>query len=93
MADNFLQLYEEKTEVLVCAPETFVSRVMENLSPLATFAKPSVRNLGVTFDSALTLDAHVESLFNSCFYHLRNISKLSHSVSRLELEIVIDAFV
>lgn len=54
MAGNFLQLNEEKTEVLVCAPKKSVPSVMENLGPLATFAKPSIRNLGVTFDSALT---------------------------------------
>lgn len=49
--------------------------------------------LGVTFDSALTLDGHVKSLVRSCFYHLRNISKLSPIVSHTELEIVIHAFI
>uniref|UniRef100_A0A669CLJ3 Reverse transcriptase domain-containing protein n=1 Tax=Oreochromis niloticus TaxID=8128 RepID=A0A669CLJ3_ORENI len=93
MAGNFLQLNEEKTEVLVCAPKNFVPSVLENLGPLATFARPSIRSLGVSIDSALTLDAHVKSLVRSCFYHLRNIAKLSPIVSRSKLEIVIHAFV
>lgn len=65
MADNFLQLNEEKTEVLVCAPKKFPRRVMENSGSRSTFAKPSIRNLGVTFDSALTLDIHAKSLVHS----------------------------
>uniref|UniRef100_A0A669DHZ7 Reverse transcriptase domain-containing protein n=1 Tax=Oreochromis niloticus TaxID=8128 RepID=A0A669DHZ7_ORENI len=93
MADNFLQLNEEKTEVLVCAPDRHVPNIMNALGPLSTFVKSSIRNLGVTFDSALTLDVHVKSLVRSCFYHLRNISKLSPIVSHTELEIVIHAFI
>uniref|UniRef100_A0A669BKN7 Reverse transcriptase domain-containing protein n=1 Tax=Oreochromis niloticus TaxID=8128 RepID=A0A669BKN7_ORENI len=90
MADNFLQLNEEKTEVLVCAPDRHVPNIMNALGPLSTFVKSSIRNLGVTFDSALTLDVHVKSLVRSCFYHLRN---MSHIVSHTELEIVIHAFI
>jgi len=66
---------------------------METLGPLASFVKPSVRNLEVTLDPALTLDAHVESLIRSCFYHLENIAKLSRTVSRSEMEIIIHAFI
>uniref|UniRef100_A0A669AZZ0 Reverse transcriptase domain-containing protein n=1 Tax=Oreochromis niloticus TaxID=8128 RepID=A0A669AZZ0_ORENI len=93
MADNFLQLNEEKTEVLVCAPDRHVPNIMNALGPLSTCVKSSIRNLGVTFDSALTLDVHIKSLVRSCFYHLRNISKLSPLVSHTELEIVIHAFI
>lgn len=54
MDDNFLQLNEEKTKVLVCAPDKFVPKIMENLGPLATFGKSSTTDLGVNFESALT---------------------------------------
>uniref|UniRef100_A0A669F551 Reverse transcriptase domain-containing protein n=1 Tax=Oreochromis niloticus TaxID=8128 RepID=A0A669F551_ORENI len=93
VADNFLQLNEEKTEVLVCALDRHVPNIMNALGHLSTSVKSSIRNLGVTFDSALTLDVHVKSLVQSCCYHLRNISKLSPIVSHTELEIVIHAFI
>lgn len=51
MVDNFLQLNEAKTEVLDCAPDKFVPKVMETLGPLATFANSSIRNCGGTFHS------------------------------------------
>jgi len=47
----------------------------------------------VTHDTALTLDAHVKSLVCSCFYHLKNIAKLSPIVSRSEMEMIIHAFI
>uniref|UniRef100_A0A669EE25 Reverse transcriptase domain-containing protein n=1 Tax=Oreochromis niloticus TaxID=8128 RepID=A0A669EE25_ORENI len=89
LAGNYLQLNADKTEVIVFAPEKFVPLVVKNLGPLASYIKSSVRNLGVTFDPALTLDTHVKS----CFYHLRNIAKLSPIVSHSELEMIIHAFV
>uniref|UniRef100_A0A669CC42 Reverse transcriptase domain-containing protein n=1 Tax=Oreochromis niloticus TaxID=8128 RepID=A0A669CC42_ORENI len=80
MAGNYLQLNADKTEVIVFAPEKFVPLVVKNLGPLASYIKSSIRNLGVTFDPALTLDTHVKSLVRFCFYHLRNIAK-SHCVT------------
>ena len=47
----------------------------------------------VTHDTALTLDAHVKSLVCSCFYHLKNIAKLSPIVSRSEMDMIIHAFI
>uniref|UniRef100_A0A8C6KL48 Reverse transcriptase domain-containing protein n=1 Tax=Nothobranchius furzeri TaxID=105023 RepID=A0A8C6KL48_NOTFU len=60
---------------------------------LASHTKPSVRNLGVTFDPALTLDSHVSSLVCSSFFHLRNVAKLSPILSRSELETVLHSFI
>ena len=66
---------------------------METFGPLASFVKPSVRNLEVTLDPALTLDTHVKSLFHSCFYHIKYIAKLSPIVSRSEMEMIIHALI
>lgn len=49
MDGNFLQLTEEETEVLVCAPVRSVLKVMEILGPLVTSDKSSIRNLEVSF--------------------------------------------
>uniref|UniRef100_A0A8C6PBL6 Reverse transcriptase domain-containing protein n=1 Tax=Nothobranchius furzeri TaxID=105023 RepID=A0A8C6PBL6_NOTFU len=59
MAGSFLQLNEEKTEILICAPDKLVPKVRDSLGQLAFHTKPSVRNLGVTFEPALTLDSRV----------------------------------
>lgn len=50
MADNYLRLNAEKTEVLVFAPDKFVPLVVKNVGPLGSSVKSSIRNLGVTFD-------------------------------------------
>lgn len=63
MADNFFQLKNEKSEVLVFAPDRFVSKVMETLGRRATFAKS-----GTWFDSTFTLDARFKSRVCSGFY-------------------------
>lgn len=39
MGDIIFQLNKEKTEVLVCAPDRFMSKVMETLDGFAIFAK------------------------------------------------------
>ncbi|KAF7213304.1 transcript variant X2, partial [Nothobranchius furzeri] len=65
----------------------------DSLVQLASHTKPSVRNLGVTFDPALTLDSHVSSFGRSSFFHLRNISKPSPILSHSELETVLHTFI
>uniref|UniRef100_A0A8C6MBL6 Reverse transcriptase domain-containing protein n=1 Tax=Nothobranchius furzeri TaxID=105023 RepID=A0A8C6MBL6_NOTFU len=93
MAGSFLQLNEDKTEILICAPDKLVPRVRDSFGQLASHIKPSLRNLGVTFDPALILNSHVSSLIRSSFFHLRNIAKLSPILSRSELETVIHTFI
>uniref|UniRef100_A0A8C6PV72 Reverse transcriptase domain-containing protein n=1 Tax=Nothobranchius furzeri TaxID=105023 RepID=A0A8C6PV72_NOTFU len=90
---NSLQLNEDKTEILICAPEKLVPKVRDSIGQLASHIKPSVRNLGVTFEPALTLDSHDSFLVRSSFFHLRNIAKLSPILSRSELETVIHTFI
>uniref|UniRef100_A0A8C6NV41 Reverse transcriptase domain-containing protein n=1 Tax=Nothobranchius furzeri TaxID=105023 RepID=A0A8C6NV41_NOTFU len=93
MAGSFLQLNEDKTEILICVPYKLVPKVRASLGQLASHTKPSIRNLCMTFDPALTLDSHVSSLVRSSFFHLRNIAKLSPILSHSELETVIHTFI
>lgn len=93
MAANYLSLNTRKTEVLVCAPDSFVPTVINNLGFLSSMVQSNVRNLGVTFDQALSLEKHVNNLVRSCFFHLRNVARLSRMVSKPELEIIVHAFV
>ena len=61
MADSFLQLNAEKTEILISVPPSVVPKIKDGLGSL-TSVKSFIRNLGVTMDQALTLDQHVKCL-------------------------------
>ena len=58
----------------------FFPAVINSLSSLSSLAQSKVRNLGVTFEEALS--------FNN---HLQNIAHLSGMVSRLESEMIFHA--
>lgn len=47
-----------------------------NLAP-----STNVKNLGVSSDQDLSLDAHVKHISRSAIYHLRNIAKVQHLLS------------
>uniref|UniRef100_A0A8C5PYA3 Reverse transcriptase domain-containing protein n=1 Tax=Leptobrachium leishanense TaxID=445787 RepID=A0A8C5PYA3_9ANUR len=78
MASHHLKINMSKTELLLIPPS--------NASPPPDFSimvevitiSPSnqVRCLGVTLDSALSFIPHIQSLFSSCRYQLRNISRI-----------------
>uniref|UniRef100_A0A669CXC1 Reverse transcriptase domain-containing protein n=1 Tax=Oreochromis niloticus TaxID=8128 RepID=A0A669CXC1_ORENI len=91
--DNFLQLNSDKTETLIIAPDHMVPEIRQHISFLDPYVKSSLRNLGVIFDSSTSLEQHSKQLVRNCFYHLRNISKLRLMVSKLELEMIIHAFI
>ncbi len=52
----------------------------------------SVRNLGVLFDSNLSIDGHVSSIFKTEFFHLKILSKLRPMLSMSNAEMLINAF-
>ena len=53
----------------------------------------STRNIGIIFDSTLTMLHRVNSVCKSAFYHLRNISRIRKFVSSTITEILVHAFV
>ncbi len=42
----------------------------------------SVRNLGVIFDSGMTLEAHVNSVVSAAFYHIKDIGSIRNHVTQ-----------
>lgn len=87
MANNLLQLNTEKTEVLLCFIASKVAQCIGSLCPDVKF---SLRNLG--FDQCMCFKQHIKSLTRSCYFHLRNTTKLRALVSRPELQMIIHAF-
>lgn len=79
MKHNMLMLNEDKTEFFVAT----TSHLMRSLPPVSLrvgdkLINPSdtVRNLGVLFDSQMSMSSHVKNLCSSLTYHLRNISRI-----------------
>lgn len=48
-----------RTKVLICAPDNFISTLIENFGRISCSVLLTVRNLGVTFDQALSFDKNV----------------------------------
>ncbi|KAF7647519.1 hypothetical protein LDENG_00171160 [Lucifuga dentata] len=90
MANNFLQLNCEKTEVLLIGLETITPPILFGSLPI----KSCCRNLEIIlFDQHLNFEQHVKSLSRNCFYQLRNISKLRSFVPYSVSETIIHAFI
>ena len=93
MAQNHLQLNDSKGEILLVGPSSAVSHLTNHLGSLSTLVKPHVRNLGVIFDSELSLDRQVSSVVQSAFYQLRIISKIKSFLTPSDLRRVIFLFI
>ena len=93
MSQNFLQLNNNKTEILIIGPETISNTIQQSLGPLASNVTKTAKNLGVFFDNHMNLEYHVKKVTQSCFYHLRNIAKIKPVISPSDLEKIMHAFV
>ncbi len=93
LSNNYLQLNSDKTETLIIAPDNSIPQIKQCIGALGSSVLPKIRNLGVTFDTAMSLEHHSKLLTKNCFFQLRNISKLRTLVSKAELEMVIHAFI
>lgn len=71
MATNFLHLNESKTERLLFAPPSVVSRLTPALGPLTPYIRSHMKNLGCLFDSDFKLHKQIPAVIKSSFYHLR----------------------
>ncbi len=52
LSDNYLQLNSDKTETLIIVPESSIPLIKQHIGALGSSVQPSIRNLGVIFDSA-----------------------------------------
>ena len=52
-----------------------------------------VRNLGVLFDSALTMETQVASVANTCYYQIRNIGQIRSCITSDACKILVHALV
>ncbi len=93
ISNNFLQLNNDKTEVILFGPSKTRNYVAGNLENLNPYVKYHVKNLGIIFDSEVCLEKQISSVVKNSYYQLRIISRLKSLLYFQDLEIVIHAFI
>ena len=96
MNTNFLLLNPAKSEMLLVGPAKHThlfNNLTLNLDSCSITHKPTVRNLGVIFDSSLSLLPHIKNITKSAFFHLRNVAKIRPILSRPDAETLVHAFI
>uniref|UniRef100_A0A671TXF6 Reverse transcriptase domain-containing protein n=1 Tax=Sparus aurata TaxID=8175 RepID=A0A671TXF6_SPAAU len=91
MAENFLQLNQDKTEVLIIGPEGKREKLLPKLN--AFKHSQCIKNLGVLFDSELDFIPHIRNSTKIGFYHLKNIARVRPFLSLASTEVLIHAFI
>ena len=98
MNDNFLKINDTKTEFMlihVGSPQQlskvsipFVTVGDSHISPV-----DHARNLGVIFDSSMSLNNHISHTVRSASFHIRNIGKIRKYLDRSSTEQIVHSFV
>ena len=98
MTANHLKLNEDKTEFLILGTQKRISqcsKIDAKLSIGGVTIEPtgSARNIGVLFDSTLSMSGHINNTCRTAFFHLRNISKIRTHLDSDSLKSVVHALV
>jgi len=96
MSCNKLQLNESKTEFMVAASKhnlKNLSDVTLNLDNNVIIPSPVIKNLGVMFESDMSMTSQVSSISSSTNYHLRNISRIRRFIDKDTCEQAVRALI
>lgn len=96
MSSNRLKLNAEKTQFIwLGSPQQLakVGSIRLTVGGVDVAPLDSVRDLGVTLDSQLTMRQHVNIVARSCFYHLRQLRSVRGSLTFEALRTVVQAFI
>jgi len=89
-ASNGMQLNPDKSEVLLMALKSVAKNLTHinkvNIAGFEITAQPKLKSLGVTLDTSLTINQHVQDIAKSCNYHI--IEAFRHIHSYLEVSVV-----
>lgn len=64
MNNNFFQLNEKKTEMIIFGPSSNANNIAMSLGPRSSYLHTYVKNMGFIFDTELKLDKQINSVFN-----------------------------
>ena len=95
MTANMLQLNMDKTEVSMLMNKSLRNPLTMNkikIDSIDISTASSVRNLGAIFDTALSSEAFVNSIYKSAWFNLFNISKSRSSLTTDAAKILVQAY-
>lgn len=95
MSKNMLKMNREKTELLILNAQHRPQPSVSSVSVCSETIQSSthVKNIGVIFDSSMSMDQHITEICKSAFYHLRNIGKIRKYLSQKSVIILVHAFI
>ena len=94
MKQNKLKLNEDKSELLILHPARQAHKVTIDsvqIGDCTVQAAQVAKNLGATFDAAMTMNDHITSLVKSCNFQLRSIGQARKYLSSDATEKIIHA--
>ena len=96
MAGNHLKLNDNKTDVLTCTTPNVETNMPIDVIQTGDYRIPPeqcVRDLGVVFDSHMTMHENITKTCASCYFHIRNISSIRDSLTDEATIKLVHAFV
>ena len=96
MNTNRLKLNDKKTEFIIFGTSSGLKKAVTTAIRVGQEAIPActkVRNIGAMFDSELKMDAQVNTMCKSAWFHLYTIGKIRHYLNDEQTKSVVHAFV
>jgi len=78
---NKLAANPDKTEFLLLDPKKLLQNSTVTFGTTSISTSDHAKNLGVTFQSDLSLDHHISATVLSCFYHIRDLKRIRSCLS------------
>ncbi len=96
MLHNKLMINDGKTVFMTIGNTPHLSKLNFNSIKVGNDVIPvsdGAKNLGVTFDSGMTMQAHINTTCKSGFYHLRNIARIRKCLTKESCVTLVHAFI
>jgi hypothetical protein len=99
MAKNFMKLNDEKTELMVIGSRQQLAKLSSHsvltlkIGEETIEPSSSARNIGVVFDSTMSMKKHIDAICSSGWFHLKNIGKVRRYLNTETTQMLVHAFV
>ena len=96
MSHNYLKLNDDKTEFMVIGSKYQTAKVHVShirVGNSKVIPSSEVRNLGVIFDSSLSMENHITTVCRAAYASIRNIGRIRKHVNRETAEMMVHAFI
>ena len=96
MKDNFLKLNDDKTEFLLLGSPNQLSKIdipFIKIGDSQIMPSNQARNLGIIFDSSMSLKPHISNIVRSSVFQIRNIGNIRKYLNHSATEQLIHAFI